>query len=183
MRTALNILGFGPCHHMLEVGPNPVQKARWRAFVGGTPTNWADLFEGYNSCVDWPSVHYWKDLLAAYPDAKAVLTWRTPESWWDSYSKTILNVMMNTKDRESLAVTLVADQAFGGRPDDRAHATAVYEQHVADVMATVPAERLLVHRFGDGWPPLCEHLGVAVPDEPYPDRNSSGAFISEHLQD
>ena len=33
MREALNILGFGPCHHMFEVTENPVMKARWRAFM------------------------------------------------------------------------------------------------------------------------------------------------------
>jgi hypothetical protein len=33
MRRALNMLGFGPCHHMFEVNDNPVMKARWRAFM------------------------------------------------------------------------------------------------------------------------------------------------------
>ena len=33
MRTALDILGFGPCHHMFEVIDNPEQTRRWRALV------------------------------------------------------------------------------------------------------------------------------------------------------
>ena len=62
---------------------------------------------------------------------------------------------------------------FGGRPDDRENAIAVYERHVEEVIATVPADRLLVHRLGDGWEPLCAHLGVPVPAEPYPSRNTT----------
>ena len=36
----------------------------------------------------------------------------------------------------------------------------------------VPAERLLVFEARDGWQPLCDFLGVAVPDAPYPRVNS-----------
>jgi hypothetical protein len=183
MREALSILGFGPCHHMFEVTAHPVQKERWRAFVKGAPADWPSLFEGYASCVDWPSAHYWRELVAAYPKARVVLTWRSPKSWWESYQKTILQVMLTSEDRESLGIALVAEQVFGGRPDDRAHVMALYEANVADVMATVPAERLLVHRLGDGWGSLCAHLGVATPDQPYPDRNARDGFEKMFLQD
>lgn len=36
----------------------------------------------------------------------------------------------------------------------------LFEEHVK---ATVPADRLLVYRMGDGWEPLCKFLGVDVP--------------------
>ncbi|MEO6028831.1 MAG: sulfotransferase, partial [Candidatus Binatia bacterium] len=77
---------------------------------------------------------------------------------------------------ESLGLTLIRDQVFGGRPDDRAHAIALYEANVAAVKTTVPAERLLIHEVGDGWEPLCRHLGVSVPNEPYPNRNNAAEF-------
>ena len=35
MREALEILGFGPCHHMFEVIEKAEQKRRWRAMVQG----------------------------------------------------------------------------------------------------------------------------------------------------
>jgi hypothetical protein len=181
LREALNMLGFGPCHHMFEVGSNPAQKARWRAFVKGAPADWPSLFEGYGSCVDWPSAHYWRELIGFYPEAKVILTWRTPESWWDSFSTTILQVISKSQERDSLGVALIREQVFGGRPDDRDHAIALYEANVAEVLATVPAERLLVHRLGDGWEPLCAHLGVPVPEVPYPSRNAKDAFAAEHL--
>ncbi len=65
---------------------------------------------------------------------------------------------------------------LGVGPGDRAHALGLYEANVAAVKATVPPSRLLVHNLGDGWEPLCKHLGVAVPDAPYPSRNSTDDF-------
>lgn len=176
MREALTILGFGPCHHMFEVNANPEQKARWRALVAGGAADWESLFEGYNSCMDWPSAHYWRQLVAAYPQAKVILTWRSAESWWTSVENTLIKVLANSTDEASLGVALIARQVFGGRATDRDHAIAVYEAHVVAVKAEVPPERLLVHGLGDGWAPLCAHLGVPVPDMPYPAKNATAAF-------
>ena len=43
-------------------------------------------------------------------------------------------------------VLLIAEQTFGGRPDDRKHAIAVYNDHVDEVIATVPEHRLLIQK-------------------------------------
>lgn len=176
MREALNLLGFGPCHHMYEVNANPEQKARWRALAKGAPPDWEALFEGYASSVDFPSSCYWRQLIEVYPDARVVHTWRDTESWIESYRNSILAALATPLDPDSLGVTLIANQIFGGRPSDLEHVAQVYEANHAAVLATVPAERLLVHRLGDGWEPLCAHLGVPVPDQPYPRRNSAEAF-------
>ena len=176
MREALNILGFGPGHHMFEVIQNPEQKRRWRAHVAGEAIGWASLFEGHRSCVDWPSAHYWRELVAAYPSAPVLLTWRSAESWWESFEKTIAAGIAKHTDMQALAITIIKDQAFAGRPDDRAYAISVYEAHVKAVTETVPSGRLLVHRLGDGWEPLCAFLKVSVPNEPYPSANSGEAF-------
>ncbi|MDG4889494.1 sulfotransferase family protein [Mesorhizobium sp. WSM4887] len=176
MREALTMLGFGPCHHMSEVMAHAEQKRLWRALAQGAAPDWDRLFAGYKSCVDWPSVHYWRELIEAYPEARVILTWRSPESWWESFAKTILPAVIDSQDQESLGVALVTKQVFGGRPQDRTHAIAVYEANIEAVLKTVPAERLLVHKLGDGWAPLCAHLGVPVPDEPYPNRNTTKEF-------
>ncbi len=168
MREALDMLGFGPCHHMIEVGRDPEQKRRWRALVKGATPDWERLFAGYASCVDFPSAWYWRDLVRAYPEAKVILTWRSPESWWDSYRNTIAAFTSGDNDPESLGVALVGNEVFQGRPDDRDHVLAVYEAHVAEVKATVPSERLLVHALGDGWEPLCAHPGRAGARLPLP---------------
>ena len=182
MREALTLLGFGPCHHMYEVNANPGQKARWRALAAGGTPDWESLFEGYASCMDWPSAHYWRPLIAEYPDAPVILTWRSAESWWTSVENTLIQVLAASTDEASLGVALIARQVFDGRLD-RGHAIATYQAHVAAVMAEVPPGRLLVHRLGDGWGPLCAHLGVPVPDLPYPARNSASAFTDRARAD
>jgi hypothetical protein len=182
MREALTILGFGPCHHMLEINQHEAQRQRWRALALGAAPDWQSLFEGYRSCVDWPSAFYWRQLIAAYPVAKVILTYRSSESWWQSFEKTILVGIGKETDPHSLAHTLIEKQVFDSRPADRAHAIAAYEANVHDVLATVPRDRLLVHNLGDGWEPLCHHLGVAVPDAPYPSRNSASSFKDTFLQ-
>jgi hypothetical protein len=181
MREALNILGFGPCHHMAEVMANEDQKRRWRALAQGAAPDWGQLFEGYSSCVDWPSAHYWRELVAFYPQARVILTYRSPETWWASFEQTILVGVNQSTDPESLGLALIAKQVFGGRPSDRAHAISLYEANVRAVMETVPPERLLVHQPSDGWEPLCAHLGAPMPTQPYPSRNSSSDFRSALL--
>jgi hypothetical protein len=175
MREALNILGFGPCHHMFEVNSSETQKQRWRALAKGASPDWESLFEGYSSCMDWPSCYYWRELIEAYPGARVIHTDRSPESWWQSIESTFLSITRTQADPDSLGEVLVRGKVFGGRIE-RAHAIAIYEAHRRDVLATVPPDRLLVLGLGDGWGPLCQHLGVPVPDQPYPARNNAEEF-------
>ena len=182
LREALDMLSLGPCHHMLEVNASEDQKRMWRALVKGSSPGWEQLFSGYVSCVDWPSAYYWRELIGVYPEAKVILTYRTAESWWKSFEQTILVGIGQSQDAESLGLALVRDKVFGGRPGDRAHAIALYEANVQAVKDTVPPKRLLVHNLGDGWAPLCAHLGVPVPSQPYPSRNSAGDFQSNILK-
>ena len=55
---------------------------------------------------------------------------------------------------------------------------AAYEAHNAAVKASFGPDRLLVFEPSQGWGPLCDFLGVPVPDEPYPNINSSAEFES-----
>ncbi|MER9619723.1 sulfotransferase family protein [Mesorhizobium sp. M0207] len=175
MREALNLLGFGPCHHMFEFDGSAIQKQRWRALAKGASADWESLFEGYSSCVDWPSSYYWRELIEAYPEARIVHTDRSAESWWTSIESAFQVTRRGQVEPDSLGGTLVFGKVFGGRVD-RAHAIAVYESHRHDVLTTVPPGRLLVHVLGQGWEPLCRHLGVPIPEQPYPMRNSAEEF-------
>ena len=177
MRMALNILGFGPTHHMLELSDKPVLYDRWIDLAHGSQPEWDSLFEGYFSCVDWPSAYYWRELIEVYPDAPVLLTWRSPESWWKSFENTILKIMKRPKEKNPLTHFL-ASNVFDGKPDDRDHAIDVYKHHVNDVIATVPQDRLLVHKLGDGWEPLCAFLNVPVPEIDYPNRNTTAELQS-----
>lgn len=178
MHSALNQLGFGPCHHMVEVITNPQTMPMWTAAARGAK-NWDQLFDGYQSMVDWPGVRYWKELAAYWPEAKVLHTTRDPEAWFESTQATIFGP--GNLERFSVSGP-AADffEAFAGelRPhlNDRAYMIDYFHRHEAEVKATVPKERLLIHHVGDGWAPLCAFLGVPVPDEPFPSENSRAAF-------
>jgi Sulfotransferase domain len=80
--------------------------------------------------------------------------------------------------QDALPVTLIANQVFGGHPEDRANAIAASEANTRAVMTEVPPDRLLVMHLGEGWDRLCAHLGVPVPDRPYPRRNSAEELMA-----
>ena len=172
MRAALEILGVGPCHHMKVVGADPVQKECWLDMAKGGEPDWDAALGGFGSCVDWPSAFWWRELMERHPRAKVLLTWRTPESWWASMEKTIVPFIQ--KNTDGVARHLL-DRVFGGVPD-REGALGVYRSNVEDVLASVPPGRLILHRIGDGWGPLCAGLGLPVPDEPYPHANTAEDF-------
>ena len=43
--------------------------------------------------------------------------------------------------------------------------------------------RLLVFEASQGWGPLCTFLGKPIPDEPYPQRNTSEEFVAQESED
>ena len=60
--------------------------------------------------------------------------------------------------------------------NDRDQAIAHYHRHIAEVKAAVPADRLLVFSVEQGWKPLCEFLGVPVPEAEFPNVNDRAAI-------
>ncbi|CAH8620724.1 unnamed protein product [Schistosoma rodhaini] len=39
-----------------------------------------------------------------------------------------------------------------------------FDEYNRTVIETVPSERLLIHKLGDGWEPLCRFLNVDIPE-------------------
>lgn len=181
MREALEILGYGPCHHMRELMKDREHERLWRAVTAGAAPDWDLLLGGYNSCMDWPSAYYWPLLVKAFPQARVILTWRTADSWWTSFEKTLLPHILSYEESgvSPKNEELIGPRVFHDRPEDRKHCMAVYEANVAAVKEQVAEDRLLVHGLGDGWEPLCAHLRVPEPDIPYPSSNSTSEFQKE----
>jgi Sulfotransferase domain len=181
MKLALEALGYGPCHHMASVVGDPAQLALWRAAAAGRLPDWDEAYAGFRSAVDWPTSFYWRELSSHYPDAKILLTVRSPESWYESMSKTVGQVIGAGNDPASFGVRIIGETIFGGRFEDRAHAIAVYERHNAEVRSAFPPERLLVFELGEGWERLCRFLGEPVPAIPFPQTNSTEEFRAKVL--
>jgi hypothetical protein len=185
LKHALEQLGFGPCHHMDEVFAHLDQIPHWQAVAAGRPVVWDDVFAGYRSQVDWPGAHPWRELAAAYPQSKVVLTVRPEASWWTSFSATI-GALFSAPDQVPLpphlrtmrdvAIELIQVQTFGCPSTDREGVLAAYRRRTAEVRAAIPTERLLVFDVAEGWAPLCRFLDVPVPDAPFPRMNSTEQF-------
>jgi hypothetical protein len=183
LKLALNQLGFGATHHMEEVLLNmPVQLPLWQAAVAGSP-DWKAIYTGYSAAVDWPTAGFWRELHAAYPSAKVILTHRSTDSWVDSFSSTILQLISRPLEdapepmRPWLAMATAVISRTGFPPGlDKAALARAFETHIEAVRRTIPASALLVYQVKDGWEPLCRFLGVQIPDTPFPRSNDRAEF-------
>lgn len=182
LQTALNMLGVGPCHHMVEVFAHLESVALWVEAANGRP-DWDAIFADYRSAVDYPSAAYWRELAAYYPHAKIIHTVRDPDKWFDSTQATIFAPdgfavsALNAGDATMSAFFRSVTGEMTDHLHDRAFMTDYFRRHSEAVEATIAPDRLLVYQAGQGWEPLCSFLGVPVPDEPYPSENSRAEFI------
>ena len=182
LQLALNQLELGPCYHMHEVAQSlPVSVPLWLSALRGQ-ADWETIFKGYQSAVDWPTAGFYRELHAAYPSAKFILTVRSPESWAESFSETIYKLLAGG-DQAPTAMKPWVDMANGvvaksGFPIglDVAGLAKAFMAHTDGVKAAIPADQLLVYEVKDGWGPLCAFLGKAAPAEPFPDTNSLEDF-------
>jgi Sulfotransferase domain len=190
------ILGLGPCYHMANILTNLSLVPRWMAAFKGK-NDWNELFDGFESTVDWPGAFFYGELMDAYPDAKVLLSVRDSAAWARSIHNTIWAVLYgdclmrdlsNARARVDpmwasyIALMSAMWEKSGllpaideGTVDEDALATGM-ERYCDEVRQTVPADRLLVWSPQDGWEPLCEFLSVPVPSIPLPRVNDSSAF-------
>ena len=179
LKVALEELGFGRCYHMIEVFEHPEHVSLWGAAIRGEPLDWEKIFGSYQAAVDWPTTAFYKELMKVYPHAKVLLTIRDPEKWYES----TMNTLYPTVDTPEpspimrMAAKLIWEQTFDGNFEDRRYAIEVFKRHNEEVKKHVPPERLLVYEVNEGWKPLCEFLGVEIPEEkPFPHLNDTEAF-------
>ncbi|MDG2004090.1 MAG: sulfotransferase [Novosphingobium sp.] len=176
LKLALEHLGFGPCYHMLEImSAGRERMPQWLQVVRGTP-DWDAIFEGFASTVDYPTCTYWRELAAHYPEAKVILSTRDAEGWFDSVHRTIfapehIDSLSDSPVSEFMQGAVTG--AFGDHINEREYMVEYFRRWEEDVTASLPPERLLVHRLGESWEPICDFLGVPVPDQPYPRVNTS----------
>jgi hypothetical protein len=188
LKRALETIGFGPCHHMEEVIKNPSEVPTWEAAARGEKIDWGTFFEGWGSCVDFPSAMYYRELMDAFPEAKVVLTVRDPEAWYASMRETIVPMMNRFPNRyviPHLPYLSAPARSVGNTPmrrevidrfAEREHVLKIFTDHIEEVKRVVPAERLLVFEAKQGYGPLCEFLGVPVPATPFPRVNDTAEF-------
>lgn len=185
LKVALEQLGFGPCYHMFDVVNDEQRLAQWERIVcDGQPPDWEAVFAGYGSAVDGPCAIYYRQIMAAFPDAKVILTVRDAERWYQSTYDTLYQFAVATSrhpagagSRQSrvyrLTSSMVWDGLFGGRFEDRDHAIEVFARRNQEVIDSVEPGRLLVYDVKQGWEPLCAFLGADQPPGDFPHANDS----------
>lgn len=178
LKLALEHLLEAPCYHLREIPAHPYDCGPlWSVALSGVgDPDWDAIFDGYAAAVDWPAALFWKEISEAYPDALVLLSTRdSGETWLASMEATILPVARAIAPKEwlggrDLAVML---ERFTGATDwdDRELLLAARDRWIADVCATADPARLVQWQPGQGWGPLCQALGVPVPDRPFPWTN------------
>lgn len=184
MKRALEQLGLGPCHHMIEVMENPRQLPFWKAIAAGGGVDWADVFAEYDSQVDWPGAYVWGETARAFPEARVIHTERPEDDWWNSFNSTIgkffanyskLDLPPHFRDVFDTMNGWFLKNTFEDFTD-RDSAIAAYRRNNQKVRETVPADRLLVFHVADGWQPLCDFLELPVPDNAFPHSHPKAEF-------
>jgi len=186
LKVALEKLLSVRCYHMYDLFVDIAKIGIWERALDGEMSGVHEALAKYGAVVDWPASYFWRELLAASPDAIVLLSTRDTASWWHSMSATI--VPAADDDRELLGdqgryrpmITELMRRATGaedfGDPDQ---VKAAYERSNDQVRALCPAGQIIDWAPGDGWEPICARLGVPVPSTPFPRVNTTEQF-NEH---
>ncbi|HUJ07913.1 MAG TPA: sulfotransferase [Streptosporangiaceae bacterium] len=194
-KISLEMLGFGPCYHMVNILADLSLVPQWyQAFDGGA--DWDKIFAGSQATVDWPGSFFWRELVEVYPDAKVLLSVRSGQAWAESMQNTIWGVfyddvlMRHLSDaracvepgwRDYMDLMKAMWSKSGllgdmGEKFDPSVLAAGIDRWNQEVREGVPADRLLEWSPADGWEPLCKFLEVPVPSAPVPHVNDASAF-------
>ncbi|KAJ9612431.1 hypothetical protein H2200_004028 [Cladophialophora chaetospira] len=208
LREALNMLGFGPVHHGVEIYRRPDHRERVTEFMHWLnehpqetrkPTDEVKkrlrtLFKGYRSTMDMPCCDMVPEMVATYPNAKFILSLRdTEEAWWKSWFESV-GIHFDTGLRRYIYRTLISSVHLLRRMDDgtqeirfrllREYGSIgphIYHEHNQHVRDLVPKGQLLEYNVKEGWGPLCAFLGVDVPDTPFPNLNEGAGIKAVYL--
>jgi Sulfotransferase domain len=193
---AFEMLGFGRCYHMRDLMMDfGTGLPLWEAAADGRP-DWEAIIGDAESCCDWPTARYYKELLEHYPEAKVVLSVRDPEGWIRSMRETVWSIYFGDSVMHhacearavldplwrrfmDLMITMTwAPDVLGPAEStfDDASFAASMDRWNERVKRDVPSDRLLVWNPRDGWAPLCDFLEVPVPTDPVPNANDTAAF-------
>ncbi len=174
-KQALELLGY-TCHHMSEVDDDPSQQSLFLQAAVDSSFDWNRIYARYTATVDWPGCAFWRELRAAYPEARVLLNVRDFDDWYGSWHATIRNAVTGQRADHPASWLAMADAVIVGRSlrgtlHGREHVRAAFHEHVRAVTTEVPRDLLLVYDVTQGWEPLCRFLGKTLPDVAFPHVN------------
>lgn len=156
-------------------------------------------YDDVDAVCDLPAAVFYPELMAAYPECKVVLTVRDVDTWYTSIREHFRKHPITNETRLKFRIARklgiehadfreseidsfrrhVRHYVYGSTVPREFLFKKRYREHNAQVIATVPKERLLVMDItaGDGWENLCPFLDVDIPDKPFPHEDSP-AFVA-----
>jgi hypothetical protein len=154
---------------------------QWSRAADGEAVDWDEIFEGYRATTDAPGCHFFEAFAKKYPQAKVILTMRDAQGWFESTQATILSPAAAQRFAGAPAEFNAMMHKLDWHPaDESTHDSgkmiARITTHNERVKKAIPPSRLLVCELKRGWAPLCEFLGLAIPDAPFPHVNSTKDF-------
>lgn len=172
----------------------------WKYRNKGSPitrSEWDSVLGDCDAVSDFPCAAFSEELIAAYPEAKVILTVRdTPDVWLRSAMQTVWYVHLQSPFAphkilgqpifEPMLPSLfrMGKRMFSDVFDANLPETGidVYNDHIRRLTQLLPQERLLVFNVKQGWKPLCDFLDVQVPGRVgFPRVNEGQAVVEKVL--
>ncbi len=201
LKMALEQLLGGTCFHYIQYKHQPEVMPPWQSFIETLPmdtdpgempdvpvSRWQTVMPDCTACVDEPAAFYWLPLSRGFPDALILLSVRDIDSWWSSMKALYDHRDEEWSQPESISAERMALLEFENSiygTDEALFTEAInkadFEAHnrgILDYAEYHPEfkRRLLVWSVKDGWEPICQALGLPVPDNPFPHANKAGKF-------
>ena len=151
----------------------------------------------YNAIIGFPGYIFHQQLKDRYPDAKVILSYRDPEVWYEDISSTVFESESSHVNKSyaeeaksidpylgdcikrihGLQKRILEDNYFEGRFGDQDFAVQRYVEWNEAIKDIYSENELLVYQVTEGWEPVCNFLGVPVPEgKPYPHLNDPNTF-------
>ncbi|UJR12969.1 hypothetical protein I4U23_017144 [Adineta vaga] len=183
LKAALELLGFGPCHHMMNIFDDPSRGIQFIRALDGYPVDFHELMKGYGSTVDNPAAEFYKEIHQVYPNSKIILTVRdSGEKWFESVENTIVPTgndifyLIAVYPIRFLRLQCLLGRRIHQRWITRygSYGPQIHDLHNARVISENKKDDLLIFNVKEGWPPLCKFLDVPIPTEiPFPNINDT----------
>ena len=188
LKAALELLGFAPCHHMQTLFADPAQLAFWKALAAEGTVDWHEVFAGVPGA---DRLARRACLARVAPDLSG-----GPGGIQHPAGRGLVEPVRAHRRQAPAALPDAAGADQRGRDAGHAEAGDDPQRHRPrdarprrSDCGVPPSARRGPRRgsgrsgrrcstIGDGWAPLCDFLGVPVPNTPFPRLHDGDDFWS-----
>ncbi|KAF3760336.1 hypothetical protein M406DRAFT_232840, partial [Cryphonectria parasitica EP155] len=181
LADALALIGVSPIYHMRDVGKSGHQdlwiqalQAKYES-IGHTwgRQDFDELLTGYEGVSDFPAAIFPEELIKSYPEAAIILSTRSEDAWYKSMMSTLWHAHANRPAVSTSRMAPLSERYHTHCWDNDfpANGRKYYQEHNDRVRSLSKGRKFLEYDVKDGWGPLCEFLGVPIPNEPFPRKD------------